>query len=406
MAPAVSRTCRLCSHRGVELLLDFGQQPFSNRFPISTEAREERFRLALSVCPACGLLQLDGPPPAASLRPRVDWIAYNEAEGHLDDLVARAATHAALAEGDSVIGISYKDTSTVERFQYVHRTQGLVLDPLIHLDIRGAGAGIETIQAQLTPDVAQLIVRDTGRARLVVCRHILEHAQDLHAFAHGLHELVEEGGWVLFEVPDFSASLATRDYSTLWEEHASYFTPATFTTALERLGFAVVETVSYPYALENSFCAIAQRIAAPLAHHPRREVDASIAAARTYAADFESRRQAWRAALSTWSVQHGPIVIFGAGHLAAKFVNLLGLADLFWFVVDDHPKKKGLFMPGSKLPILGTASLYEQNVRACLSSLNPWSEPKALERHAAFIEAGGQFASMFPASPRSLLPPS
>lgn len=386
--------------------MDFGRQPFSNRFPTAATAREETFRLALSVCPACGLLQLDAPPPAEALRPRVDWIAYNEAEGHLDDLVARAASYAALGDGDAVLGVSYKDTSTVERFQHVHRAQGLVLDPLIHLDIRGTGAGIETIQAQLNRDVAQLIVRDTGRARLVVCRHILEHAQDLHSFAHGLHELVEEGGWVVFEIPDFSASLATRDYSTLWEEHVSYFTPATFTTALERLGFAVVETVSYPYALENSFCAITQRIASPLAHHPRVDIDASIAAARTYAADFETRRLAWRGTLEAWRDQHGPIAIFGAGHLAAKFVNLLGLTDLFAFVVDDHPKKKGLFMPGSKLPILGTSALYEQNIRACLSSLNPWSEPKALERHAAFIEAGGQFASMFPASPRSLLPPS
>ena len=79
-------------------------------------------------------------------------------------------------------------------------------------------------------------------------------------------------------------------------------------------------------------------------------------------------------------------------------VNLLGLKDLLGFVVDDDPNKKGLLMPGSHLPISGSAALLERGVALCLLNMSPESEEKVVAKNKAFLEAGGTFASVFPES--------
>ena len=90
--------------------------------------------------------------------------------------------------------------------------------------------------------------------------------------------------------------------------------------------------------------------------------------------------------------------MFGAGHLASTFLTVMDVADLIEFVVDDNPNKRGLFMPGSHLPIVGSDALLNSEARLCLLGLNPLSEQKVIERQRAFTEAGGVFKSIFPSS--------
>ena len=88
--------CRICGAAQWALRLDFGRQPICNRFPAGAHETEALFPLGLGQCTACGLLQLPDVAPAAELCPRVDWITYREAEGHLDEVVKDVAERLAL----------------------------------------------------------------------------------------------------------------------------------------------------------------------------------------------------------------------------------------------------------------------------------------------------------------------
>ena len=79
--------------------------------------------------------------------------------------------------------------------------------------------------------------------------------------------------------------------------------------------------------------------------------------------------------------------MFGAGHLACMFINVMGLNDEIAFVVDDHPAKRGLRMPGSSLPILPSSALIDDGVSVCLTSLSPESEEKVIRNQASFLRA-------------------
>ncbi len=59
-------------------------------------------------------------------------------------------------------------------------------------------------------------------------------------------------------------------------------------------------------------------------------------------------------------------------------------------------------MPGSRLPIFESRALVERHIRLCLLSVAPESEERVIERNTTFVQSGGRFASIFPASKYAL----
>ena len=92
------------------------------------------------------------------------------------------------------------------------------------------------------------------------------------------------------------------------------------------------------------------------------------------------------------------VVIFGAGHVGCAVLNFFGLKDQIEFVVDDDPHMRGLFMPGSGLPILGSKAIYEKDVKLCILTMKTPSDEKVVKNNQRFSEKGGAFVSIFPES--------
>lgn len=379
--------------------MDAGQHPVASRYLKAPAQREPLFALALGQCTACGLVQLTTLVPPDQLIPPFDWITYNEPEGHLDAVADKLALLPGLGS-DSVIGaITYKDDSTLKRLEKRGLGHGWRVD--VSADLRApAAAGLASIQARL-PERARTVSQRYGKADLLIVRHVLEHAQDTRRFAAGLRELVRPGGYLMFEVPDCSQVLDTLDYTTIWEEHVLYFTIATYRLTLEALGFEIVGLDSYPYPYENSLVAVVRNVSQPTPQHDQDEVERERKRGRRFAAAFPHRRHAVQATLAERCRNGARVALFGAGHLACMFINLNDVSNYITFVVDDHPRKLGLFMPGSGLPIKESRALLPENIVLCLSSLSPESEEKVVTKLGEFMARDGEFASIFPSSRRA-----
>ena len=397
------RPCIICGGGAVEPLLDFGPQALCNRFLARADEPEALFGLALGQCDGCGLIQIVSPAPPKEVKPRFAWITYGEQEGHLDDLVERVCAQPGVNR-DSVVGaISFKDDSTVARFQKKGFGRTWRLEPKADLGIQDAAAGLETVQEALSAAQAEQIAARRGPADVLIVRHILEHAHQTQRFAGALKRLVKPNGLFVFEVPDCRPALERHDYSMPWEEHIVYFTPETFRRSLAALGFSEAHYQSYTYANENSLTAIVknQEAGGPGTFAPD-DLQAQKSLGRSYARAFPGYRTEVGRCLEECRRRCGKIAVFGAGHLSCFWINALGVAQWIEFVLDDHPAKRGLLMPGSRLPIRGSASLLEENVKLCLLSLSPESEAKVVAKNQLFLERGGSFASIFPGKPNSL----
>lgn len=397
------KQCSLCRTKKVQCLLAFKHQPVSNRFLQEPQAPQYRHDLAVGQCASCGLVQLLDPVPAGELMPPYEWITYSEPEGHLDQLAGMLSALPGLTPQAIVAGISFKDDSILRRLREKGFVNSWRLSPEVDLGIGEKKAGIETLQDRLTPERSEIISSHHGRADLLILRHVWEHSFQPRRLMLALRKLLKPEGYLVLEVPDCSRTLAEGDYTTLWEEHNLYFTPPTFKAGLSWVGLEPVRLESFAAAVEISLVAIGRFRARTRGEFPEPEtLKEEILRAETFAGDFPKTRERIHNLLSEHRAQGGRIAIFGAGHLAAAFLNFLELKALVECVVDDHPRKKGLFMPGSALPICGSEELLKRKITLCLLSVNLESEEKVIARNQAFVQQGGRFASIFPASQRAL----
>lgn len=102
--------------------------------------------------------------------------------------------------------------------------------------------------------------------------------------------------------------------------------------------------------------------------------------------------------MSEFRRNQGKVALLGAGHLACTFINLLELKDHIEFAVDDNPNKRGLFMPGSRLPILGSEALLDEDIKLCLLTVSPQAESRVIANNESYVKRGGSFSSISPAS--------
>jgi SAM-dependent methyltransferase len=394
--------CLLCGQAQCASVVDFGPQPVCHHF-FDGGRPEATHDLRLGLCQACGLTQLMDPIPAEKLTPRFDWISYNEPEGHLDALVETLRGLPGITPHSAICGVSYKEDSTRQRLAKLGYGNSWRIDFQADLGIRDPRAGMEIAQERIRPGLEERLHAKYGAPDIVLVRHILENTRDPAAFMEALRRLVKPGGYVVFDSPDSARGFDLCDYTMLWEDYTFYFVESTFLACLRRGGFSVARFEQYRSPHENCLVAIAQPLAVPGAAGPTQTgLEQEKERLAAFARGWEPRRLAMRKLFQEWR-QRGKIAMFGAGHRAVMFINLLGVADLIDYVVDDHPRKRGLRLPGSRLPIVGSEVLAGQQVKLCLSSLGPESEAKVVQKFRQFAEQGGTFASIYHTRRESLL---
>ncbi len=394
--------CFSCSSNQLQALLRIDNQPISNRFLQSQTETEYTHPITLSQCNDCGLVQLSNLVPWTELVPRYNWIKYNEPEKHLDDLVERIIGLPNIRKESTFLGVSYKEDSTLKRLSEKRFNNSYRLNES-DLEIENYNSGIETMQANLTPRVADKIRSAHGASDVVIARHILEHSYNPSGFIEALKILTNPNGHIILEVPDTSYSLEKGIYTAIWEEHTMYFTSVTFQRAFPFFGLSLYAFHSYPYPIENSLVAITTKSNIQPSFPHKKELEEEISEARAFSTEFNSSKKDLHKFFSDYGKNEGRIAFLGAGHHSCAFINYFELGKYFNFVADDDLNKQGLYMPGSRLPICPSKALVgERGIKLCLMALSPESEERALQRNRDFIEKGGELASVFKGSTYAL----
>jgi len=212
----------------------------------------------------------------------------------------------------------------------------------------------------------------------------------------GLRRLAKPEGYVIFEVPDCESALTNKDYTMLWEEHVSYFTRPTFTHCLATHGWRTV----YTEQTGVSLIAIAQPDETDgNPRPPAYPVAEELGRGRAFASAFPETKDGVLRFARDFTRCQGKIAVFGAGHLSCMFINLMDLTSHLCCVIDDHEKKQGMFMPGSRLPIHSSRALVEEDIALCLSSLGRETDARLLSKNPwvrDFSAKGGKLRALFP----------
>ena len=156
----------------------------------------------------------------------------------------------------------------------------------------------------------------------------------------------------------------------------------------------LVDVIAYPNQYEDSLVCIARNEAwAGEQDIDSKSLETVLKEGQTFSDSFNVTRERIHAVFEGWKESGKRVAVFGAGHLAAKFLNFFGLSDLVECVIDDHPSKVGLLMSGSRVPIRNSKNLSEMDI--CLLSLSPESEKQVMAKHQSYCNHGGRFLSIF-----------
>lgn len=382
--------CRLCRSKDVSSIINFGPQPPSNRYHSAIIFDAELHVLELGVCNKCNLIQLIDPMLINMVCSRFSWINYNEPERHLDKLVEKLVSLKKVNTNSKIVGLTYKDDSTLKRFEE-KGFKNLYKSKVLNLkNSNGHYEGLETIQQKI---VNSSDFESEKEIDILIVRHVLEHAHDLTAFLKSLIENVNEDGYLVFEIPDSKKFLLNNNYHFLWEEHVVYFTEKTLRFLFEINNLKVVNIIRYEFTLEDSLIAIVKKTDVKSNKINFKNLDNNIQIASKFALNFRKTKKFHKDFLSLAKKINKKIAIFGAGHLATKYINFFEIAHLIDIVIDDSNDKQGLYMPGNSIIIKSSKKLDEIDI--CLLALSPESQKNVLESISDSIKKDCEFYSIF-----------
>jgi SAM-dependent methyltransferase len=390
----MSVSCNLCG--GAEVLgrIDFGRHPVAHHYLRSATDDAYTHPFILQVCGRCGHAFLADPIAPEVLYKNYITLSDWKYQPHIPRIIDLIRSHCSGVEA-SILEVGSNDGRFLESLAGAGFRRILGIEPAEDARDAASARGVETIEGFFDRRTAQAYVDAHGLCDVLIARQVLEHVGDLAEFGAALTQTLVPGGHVVIEVPDFACNLETLDYG-LWEEHVNYFTSAALHRFFAGLGIEVVHEETILFS-GRTLVMVGRRVegAAPSVPTP--------ADLLTSMARYLERWPVFRDALRDWLRQRaarGRVAIYGAGNRASSLVNFSDTAEWIEFFVDDQTEKQGLFMPGSRLPILPSDSLHSAEIDLCLLAVNAEIETKVMARHESLVERGGEFFSILPPSDR------
>ncbi len=367
-------SCKICKKKTFKII-NFGNFPVSHKFKKINNA-DKKFNLTLCICKKCNLVQLKKPLPLNELKPKFNWIKYNEPEEHLDKLVRKILKLNNVRKNNIIAGAGYKEISTLQRFNKLGFKNNWILNSKTDLNIRNQNHNLETIQDRISKINVKKIIKKKKLANIFFARHILEHTYTTIRFLNKIKTLVCDDGYIVIEVPDCEKSLQKSDYAMLWEEHLLYFTENSLTNIFLKHGFKIEYFERYNYSYENVLIYILKKdkfFNKKKITYKNTKINFSLKKLG------DDRKQIYKK-IKKISNDGYKICLFGTGHVACVFINILKLYNLIDLVVDDDLKKNGMYLPNSSLKIAKTSSLKKFDKLLIILGVNSESEKKIIKK--------------------------
>jgi SAM-dependent methyltransferase len=227
------------------------------------------------------------------------------------------------------------------------------MDPFADVSAPSRDPGVQLIADSFDARSLQL------QADALVCRHTLEHIQDVSGFLRLLREWTggDRARVLLFEVPDAQRVFAERAFWDVYYEHCNYFTATTLRYAFESAGFDVLR-VNRVYDDQYLIIEAVARKAGVSAPMPAAAAEAR-AACQAFGHQVRASIEHCRRELQRLSGSAPPLVLWQGAAKTVGFLAALGGANGIDSAIDLSPARHGKFLPGSALAVHAPKRLLE-----------------------------------------------
>ncbi|MEM9564977.1 MAG: class I SAM-dependent methyltransferase [Actinomycetota bacterium] len=400
--------CRYCFHPLTIAFVDLDSSPPSNAYRTSLDGPEAEYPLRVLVCETCWLVQTEDYAAADELFEEdyayfssfsTSWLEHSKR--YVEAMVERFELDA----DSCVVEIAANDGYLL---QYVVEA-GIPcygVEPTASTAKAARDKGIEIVEEFFGVELGKRLASDGRSADLTAANNVLAHVPDINDFVGGFAALLKPDGVSTFEFPHLGVLVEQCLFDTIYHEHYSYLSLTAVSQVFEGNGLSVFDVEELP-THGGSLRVYAQR--SDTGTRPVTEAVTSLLAREEadgvstvgYYEGFQARvdeiRDGLLAFLDRAEADGKTVAAYGA---AAKGNTLLNYsrvtADRVDFVVDANPHKQGQFLPGSHVPIVDQAVLYDRKPDYVL--VLPWNLMDEISTQLAGVaEWGGRLVRAVPA---------
>ena len=361
--------CQVCGSRDLQPVLFIGYLPPVNTMsPIGSRPNEQpAYPAELLRCPSCELVQLGlivdpaviFPPHYAYTSGTTRILRDNFAQLY-DEVMERYP----LAADDLVVDVGSNDGTLLGNFhRHGHRVCGI--EPT-NAYLIAQSAGITTVNAFFSAETAGVVRERHGQARIVTACNVFAHMEDVHDVVRGILSLLGPDGVFISESHYLAPLVETLQYDTIYHEHLRYYSLRSLSNLLAMHGLEVIHARPIPthggsirvYAARTGTHPVSADVARMLAEE-------AVALAPERLRDFKRRVSQSKldllALLKEVRATGARVYGVGAPSRASTLVNYVGLDDSILDCVLEiaGSYKIGKYMPGTLIPVLDEARLFE-----------------------------------------------
>ncbi len=400
--------CRFCAAELADVFVDLVAAPPSNRYLTVAQLDEPEtyYPLKLYVCRDCWLVQV----PAHQASERIfgaDYAYFSSYSStwlqHARRYVETAVHRLGLTAGSFVVEVASNDGYLL---QYVagRGIRCIGIEPTASTARAARARDIDTVEAFFGRAFAEQLVAERGHADLLLGNNVYAHVPDLNDFTAGLKIALAPGGTLTLEFPHLMRLVGQSQFDTIYHEHFSYFSFTTAERVLGAHGLRVWDVEELPthggslrlWAVHDDD----PRQALPAVAELRGREAAAGLLTPEYYAGFQRCADRVKNDLLAFLLQarrEGKrLAAYGAAAKGSTLLNYAGVKpDLVPYVVDASPHKQGMFLPGSRIPIVAEEKL--QADRPDYVLILPWNLREEIEAQLAYVRRwGGQFVAAVP----------
>jgi SAM-dependent methyltransferase len=401
--------CRHCGHEDFWPFLDLGTAPPSNSY-VAREALSKPelwYPLVIRTCAHCLLTQTED----FSSRETFFSESYAYFSSFSTSWLDHARTYVATMTGRFGLG---PDSRVVEiaandgyLLQYVKAKNipCLGVEPTASTAEAARARGIDVVEDFFGVALADDLVAAGWQADLAAANNVLAHVPDINDFVSGFARLLKPEGVATFEFPHLLNMVRESQFDTAYHEHYSYLSLISVERVFAENGLKVFDVETTPWHGGSL------RVFACRTDAKTRPVQASVGSMReteekagmrerAFYEGFQASAERVRNDFVEYLIQCRrkglKVAAYGAAAKGNTLLNYGGVKpDLIAFVVDKNPAKQGLFLPGSRIPVVDEARFKAEKPDRVV--ILPWNIDTEIRAQLSYITGwGGKFVTAVP----------
>lgn len=400
-----STTCLICGSRELTKYLDLGESALANSYLNPEDLKKNSFvefkaPLEVYFCRSCHLAQLLHIVDRGSIFSEYAYFSSTSPQllTHFDNYAEEIFSSFPEEARKLTVEIASNDGILLKPLKK-RGARVLGIDPAKNIAGKANEDGIDTIPEFFSSKLVPTIVKNYGRAGVILANNVLAHTDVLPDIVLGVSQLLDKNGVFVFEAQYLYDLLKKNEFDNTYHEHICYFSLMPIMQMLEKNGLeafrvAHVDTQGGSLRVYAGFKPLVFKKDGSIDYFLNLERQQKLGELSTYL-EFASRpplvKDKLKAMLEDFYSQGKKVVGYGApakGNTLLQYVGATG--DEISYIIDNAPSKQGKLTPGTHIPIVAPEKLKEDVPDYIL--ILAWNYASSImEREKWFSEQGGKF---------------